>query len=195
MKNIIKYLDVRVRGHSRFLRRRRRSPARRAVRSIRPRPSPSATVRCGPGAGGLASYGRWRFCGASVGHLSIAPPSNTQVEERVRFILHQKLGKPHRDSLNTTTTPASLARVHVEERPDTRARSPRRCLVRRELVRRGLLRRYRPDHHREAWCRDAWCGGARRLHSGPAGWRGLDRCAEEAQKTCEPATPRVRRLV
>ena len=142
-----------------------------------------------------ASVPRWASCRAH--HL----PTYTQVEERVRFILHQKLGKPQHDSQNTTTTPASPARARVEERPDHKrgpitterpgAKGPgERGLVRWGLVQRGLVRRYRPDHHREAWC-----GGARRLHSGPAGRRGLDRCAEEAQKTCEPATPRVGRLV
>ena len=77
-------------------------------------------------------------CGASVGHLSIAPPSNTQVEERVRFILHQKLGKPQHDSQNTTAMPASPASARVEERPDCHrearwreARPPQRGLVQR----------------------------------------------------------------
>ena len=59
-----------------------------------------------------ASVPRWASCRAR--HL----PAYTQVEERVRFILHQKLGKPQHDSQNTTTTPASPARARVEERPD-----------------------------------------------------------------------------
>ena len=101
-----------------------------------------------------ASVPRWASCRAH--HL----PTYTQVEERVRFILHQKLGKPQHDSQNTTTTPASPARARVEERPDHKrgpitterpgakgpgaeiqARSRQRGLVQRCLVRRCLVRR------------------------------------------------------